>query len=59
MAGAAAALSGVLLLGARKGKYGLNDEIRTISGANLPLAALGKLILWIGIYYQRHCVGNY
>jgi len=48
MAGAAAALAGVLLLGARKGKYGPNGEIRAIPGANLPLAALGTLILWMG-----------
>ncbi|MEN2752461.1 ammonium transporter [Psychrobacter sp. FBL11] len=48
MAGAAAALSGVLFLGARKGKYGPNGEIRAIPGANLPLAALGTLILWMG-----------
>ena len=48
MAGAAAALAGVLLLGARKGKYGANGEIRAIPGANLPLAALGTLILWMG-----------
>lgn len=48
MAGAAAALSGVLLLGARKGKYGPRGEIRAIPGANLPLAALGTLILWMG-----------
>lgn len=48
MAGAAAALSGVLLLGARKGKYGSRGEIRAILGANLPLAALGTLILWMG-----------
>ncbi|WP_296402740.1 ammonium transporter [Psychrobacter sp.] len=48
MAGAAAALAGVLLLGARKGKYGKNGEIRAIPGANLPLAALGTLILWLG-----------
>lgn len=48
MAGAAAALAGVLLLGARKGKYGKNGEIRAIPGANLPLAALGTLILWMG-----------
>ncbi|MES1965820.1 ammonium transporter [Psychrobacter sp. AH5] len=48
MAGAAAALSGVLLLGARRGKYGSNSEIRAIPGANLPLAALGTLILWMG-----------
>lgn len=48
MAGAAAALAGVSLLGARKGKYGPNGEIRAIQGANLPLAALGTLILWMG-----------
>ncbi|MCL1486047.1 ammonium transporter [Marinobacter sp. M3C] len=48
LAGAAAALAGVLLLGARKGKYGSNGEIRAIPGANLPLAALGTLILWMG-----------
>ncbi len=48
MAGAAAALAGVLLLGARKGKYGPKGEIRAIQGANLPLAALGTLILWMG-----------
>ena len=48
MAGAAAALTGVLFLGARKGKYGPNGEIRAIPGANLPLAALGTLILWMG-----------
>lgn len=48
MAGAAAALAGVLLLGARKGKYGPNGEARAIPGANLPLATLGTFILWMG-----------
>jgi len=48
MAGAAAALAGVLLLGARKGKYGKNGEINAIPGANLPLATLGTFILWMG-----------
>ena len=48
LAGAAAALAGVLLLGARRGKYGSKGEIRAIQGANLPLAALGTLILWLG-----------
>lgn len=48
MAGAAAALAGVILLGARKGKYGPNGEIRPIPGANLPLATLGTFILWMG-----------
>jgi Amt family ammonium transporter len=48
MAGAAAALAGVLMLGARKGKYGPNGEVRAIPGANLPLATLGTFILWMG-----------
>ena len=48
MAGAAAALAGVLLVGARKGKYGPNGEVNAIPGANLPLATLGTLILWLG-----------
>jgi Amt family ammonium transporter len=48
MAGAAAALAGVMLLGARKGKYGPNGEVRPIPGANLPLATLGTFILWMG-----------
>ena len=48
MAGAAAALAGVILLGARKGKYGPNGEVRAIPGANLPLATLGTFILWMG-----------
>ena len=48
MAGAAAALAGVILLGARKGKYGANGEVNAIPGANLPLATLGTFILWMG-----------
>ena len=48
LCGAAAALAGVLLLGARKGKYGPNGEIYPIPGANLPLATLGTFILWLG-----------
>jgi Amt family ammonium transporter len=48
MAGASAALAGVLLLGARKGKYGPNGESRAIPGANLPMATLGTFILWLG-----------
>jgi Amt family ammonium transporter len=48
MAGAAAALAGVLLLGARKGKYGADGSVRAIPGANLPLATLGTFILWMG-----------
>ncbi len=48
MAGASAALAGVLLLGARKGKYGADGSIHPIPGANLPMATLGTFILWMG-----------
>jgi Amt family ammonium transporter len=48
LCGAAAALAGVLLRGARKGKYGSRGQINAIPGCNLPLATLGTLILWLG-----------
>lgn len=48
MAGATAALAAVLLLGARKGKYGPDGQINPIPGANMPLATLGTFILWMG-----------
>ena len=48
MAGASAALAGVLLLGARKGKYGADGQVNAIPGANLPMATLGTFILWMG-----------
>ncbi|ATF08568.1 ammonium transporter [Candidatus Enterovibrio altilux] len=48
MAGASAALAGVLLLGARKGKYGQSGQIYPIPGSNMPLATLGTFILWFG-----------
>ncbi|WP_158972283.1 ammonium transporter [Paraglaciecola sp. L3A3] len=48
MAGAAAALAGVLLLGARKGKYTADGRVHAIPGSNLPLATLGTFILWMG-----------
>lgn len=48
MAGAAAALAGVLVLGARKGKYTEDGKTVAIPGANLPLATLGTFILWMG-----------
>ncbi len=48
MAGAAAALAAVLVLGPRKGKYGKNGEVLAIPGANMPLVALGTFILWMG-----------
>lgn len=48
LAGAAAALAGVLLLGARKGKYAADGSVKPIPGANLPMATLGTFILWLG-----------
>ena len=48
LCGAAAALAGVILLGARAGKYGPRGQIKAIPGCNLPLATLGTLILWLG-----------
>jgi len=48
LCGAAAALAGVLLLGARKGKYGAKGQVNAIPGSNLPLAALGTVSLWLG-----------
>ncbi len=46
--GGFAALAGVLLLGARKGKYTKDGKVRPIPGSNLPLATLGTFILWMG-----------
>ena len=48
MAGASAALAGVILLGARKGKYSKDGRVNAIPGANLPMATLGTFILWLG-----------
>ncbi len=48
LAGAAAALAGVILLGPRKGKYSAEGKVNAIPGANLPLATLGTFILWMG-----------
>lgn len=43
-----AALAGVLILGARKGKYGKDGQIRPLPGSNLSMATLGTFILWMG-----------
>ncbi len=48
LCGASAALAGVLLLGARKGKYTADGRVNAIPGANMPLATLGTFILWLG-----------
>ena len=43
-----AALMGAILLGARKGKFGPDGEVRPMPGSSLPLATLGVFILWLG-----------
>jgi len=43
-----AALTGAIILGARKGKYAANGAVQPIPGANMPLATLGTFILWLG-----------
>jgi len=48
LCGAVAALAGVILLGARRGKYGPNGQVNPMPGANLPLATLGTFVLWFG-----------
>lgn len=48
LAGGAAALAGVLLLGPRKGKYGKDGKAHAFPGCNMPMATLGTLILWMG-----------
>jgi Amt family ammonium transporter len=46
--GATGAFAALLLLGARRGKYGADGKPRAIPGHNMPLFGLGVLILWLG-----------
>jgi ammonium transporter, Amt family len=46
--GATGALAALLLLGARKGKYGADGKPRAIPGHSMPLVGFGVLILFIG-----------
>ncbi len=48
LCGATAALAGVILLGARKGRYTAEGKAVAMPGANMPLATLGTFILWLG-----------
>jgi Amt family ammonium transporter len=46
--GATGAFAVLLLLGARRGKYGADGRPRAIPGHSMPLFGLGVLILWLG-----------
>jgi len=48
--GGAAALAGILVVGARRGRFRKDGTPNLVSGHNLPLAALGTFILWFGWY---------
>ena len=48
LCGAAAALAAVIILGPRSGKYSADGSVRVMRGSNIPIAALGALILWLG-----------
>jgi len=43
-----AALTGAIILGARKGKYTEDGRVVPMPGSNIPLATLGTFILWLG-----------
>jgi Amt family ammonium transporter len=43
-----AALTGAIILGARKGKFGADGSVHPMPGSNLPLATLGTFVLWLG-----------
>jgi len=43
-----AALTGAIILGARKGRYGARGQVTPMPGSNIPLATLGTFILWLG-----------
>ncbi len=42
------ALAGAIVLGPRIGKFGPKGEVRAIPGHNIPMAAIGVFILWLG-----------
>jgi Amt family ammonium transporter len=48
LCGAAAALAIVTVLGPRRGKYNSDGSVNAMPGSNIPIAALGAWILWLG-----------
>ena len=51
MAGATAAIAAVIIIGPREGKYDKHGNPKNIPGSNMPLVALGTLILWLGWFF--------
>lgn len=43
-----AALSGAIILGARRGKFNKDGSVNPMPGSNLTLATIGTFILWLG-----------
>ena len=43
-----ALLAAILIIGARKNRYGKNGSVRVIPASNIPLVTLGAFLLWIG-----------
>jgi Amt family ammonium transporter len=48
--GGICALVGAWMVGARSGKYNADGKPNAIPGHNIPMAALGTFILWLGWY---------
>ena len=46
--GAACALAAAIFIGPRVGKYSSDGKTNKLYGANIPIAALGTFILWLG-----------
>jgi Amt family ammonium transporter len=43
-----AALAGAIVLGPRLGRYSKSGKVKAIPGHNIPMAAIGVFILWLG-----------
>lgn len=50
LAGASAALAGLLVLGPRLNKYRTNNSSNLMAGGNLPLTCLGAFMIWLGSF---------
>ncbi len=48
--GGSASLAGIIVVGARNGRFNADGSANLIAGHNLPMACLGTFILWFGWY---------